>query len=115
MGTVDGRNIATIARQTLREQITNVPQDPLLLELTLRENLSLEGDKTDAEIWAALEAANVRLGSPLLREWWPIGAQCKDIVEQLEGKLDTEITGEGGTFSRGQRVRSTSPCCPLPL
>lgn len=36
-----------------------------LLELTLRENLDLEGIRSDAEIWEALEAANARPASQL--------------------------------------------------
>lgn len=37
-----------------------IPQDPLLLEMSIRDNLSLEGDRSDEEIWAALELSSVR-------------------------------------------------------
>jgi ABC-type multidrug transport system fused ATPase/permease subunit len=60
--------------------------DPMLLEMTLRENLDPEGQKTDAEIWEALDRS-----------------QLKAHVESLPGKLDEVITGNGGSFSRGQR------------
>jgi ATP-binding cassette subfamily C (CFTR/MRP) protein 1 len=62
--------------------MTIIPQDPLLLELTLRENLDLEGIRSDQEIWAALEKT-----------------QCKPLIEALPEKLDTLITGDGGNFS----------------
>jgi ABC-type multidrug transport system fused ATPase/permease subunit len=58
----------------------------MLLEMTLRENLDPEGQKTDAEIWEALDRS-----------------QLKAHVESLPGKLDEVITGNGGSFSRGQR------------
>lgn len=32
----------------------------MLLEIPLRDNLDLEGVKTDGEIWSALEACHVR-------------------------------------------------------
>ena len=33
--------------------------DPLLIDLSLRENLDLEGVYKDVDIWAALETAHV--------------------------------------------------------
>lgn len=36
-----------------------VPLDPLLLEMSIRDNLDLEGNHTDAEIWDALEQTSV--------------------------------------------------------
>jgi ATP-binding cassette, subfamily C (CFTR/MRP), member 1 len=83
---VDGRDIRQIPRQTLRQAMTIIPQDPLLLDLTLRENLDPEGVLSDAEIWAGLEQT-----------------QCKQFVDTLPSKLDHEITANGGQFSRGQR------------
>lgn len=62
--------------------MTIIPQDPLLLELSVRENLDLENVKTDQEIWAALEKT-----------------QCKPLIEALPDKLDTIIAGDGGNFS----------------
>ena len=69
-------------RRTLRQALTIIPQDALLLELSVRENLDLEGIKTDYEIWAALEKT-----------------QCKALIESLPEKLDTIISGDGGNFS----------------
>lgn len=62
--------------------MTIIPQDPLLLELSVRENLDLEGRRTDHEIWAALEKT-----------------RCKALIDALPEKLDTIIQGDGGNFS----------------
>ena len=60
--------------------------DPLLLELSIRDNLDLEGTCSDQELWAALEQT-----------------QCKALVEALPDKLETLVSGDGGDFSRGER------------
>ncbi|KAK9899697.1 P-loop containing nucleoside triphosphate hydrolase protein [Cystobasidium minutum MCA 4210] len=83
---IDGIDIRQLPRKTLRQALTIIPQDPLLLELSVRENLDLENVKTDQEIWAALEKT-----------------QCKPLIEALPDKLDTIIAGDGGNFSRGER------------
>lgn len=41
--------------------MTLIPQDPLLLEMSIRDNLDLEGEHSDAEIWDALEKSSVRI------------------------------------------------------
>lgn len=79
---IDGIDIRQLPRKTLRQALTIIPQDPLLLELSVRENLDLEGIKTDQEIWAALEKT-----------------QCKALIDGLPEKLDTLISGDGGNFS----------------
>lgn len=79
---IDGIDIRQLPRVTLRQALTIIPQDPLLLELSVRENLDLEGQRTDQEIWAALDKT-----------------RCKALIEALPEKLDTIITGDGGNFS----------------
>ncbi|KAJ7896018.1 P-loop containing nucleoside triphosphate hydrolase protein [Mycena olivaceomarginata] len=65
--------------------ITVIPQDPFLLAGTVRQNVDIAGQKSDAEIWAALEAV-----------------QLKPTVTALEGGLDHELTGSGRSLSQGQ-------------
>lgn len=62
--------------------MTIIPQDPLMLELSVRDNLDIESVCTDQQIWAALEQT-----------------QCKALIEGLPEKLDTPVTGDGGNFS----------------
>ncbi|KAM0755999.1 P-loop containing nucleoside triphosphate hydrolase protein [Meredithblackwellia eburnea MCA 4105] len=83
---IDGKNIAELPLDTVRRGMTLIPQDPLLLEMSIRDNLDVEGEKTDAEIWDALE-----------------GSEMKTTIESLPLKLDEMVTGAEGRFSRGQK------------
>ncbi|KAI0667969.1 P-loop containing nucleoside triphosphate hydrolase protein [Trametes maxima] len=82
---VDGRDTSEVSRRTLRRNITVVPQDPLVIDGTVRENIDLSGQKTDAEIWHAIEAS-----------------QLKDVVSSFEDKLDQPLTARGNELSKGQ-------------
>lgn len=83
---VDGIDIRDIGLHAYRSAMSIIPQDPLLLEVSLRENLDPEGLCSDAEIWEALEKS-----------------QLKEHVSKLENQLDEAITGDSSAFSRGQR------------
>jgi ABC-type multidrug transport system fused ATPase/permease subunit len=48
-----------VAQHKLRKSITVIPQDPFILAGTIRQNVDIAGKKSDAEIWAALEAVQV--------------------------------------------------------
>lgn len=62
---VDGKDITELPLDVLRGGMSLIPQDPLLLEMSIRDRLSLEGDRSDEEIWAALELSSVRPNPPL--------------------------------------------------
>ncbi|KAK8847661.1 hypothetical protein IAR55_005520 [Kwoniella newhampshirensis] len=83
---VDGEDITELSLEEYRGAMSIIPQDPLLLEVSLRENLDPEGLHADADIWLALEKA-----------------QLKSHIETFEGKLDELVEADGGSFSRGQR------------
>ena len=76
---IDGVDISTVTLKSLRDSIGIVPQDAVLFSASIRENI-LYGrpSANDAEVWRALEQANIR-----------------EFVESLPDKLDTVI-GEGG-------------------
>lgn len=77
-------------------------EDPLLVDLSLRENLDLEGVYKDVEIWAALETAHVcsivdKLSKKLIM------VQCRAVAEKLDGGLDHRIRATGGSLSAGEK------------
>lgn len=82
---VDGVDIATIPRQTVRSRFNAIPQDPFFMKGNIRFNASPEcsGTERDEAIIAALK--KVQLWS----------------VVQRKGGLDVELETE--TFSHGQR------------
>ncbi|XP_040064399.3 ABC transporter C family member 12-like [Ixodes scapularis] len=83
---IDGLDIARVPLRKLRTGVTVIPQDPILVRGTLRQNLDPKSFHTDKEIWAALYQAH--LGEVV----------SKDPKQLL---LDT---GHGGSsFSVGQR------------
>lgn len=90
-GTVmlDGIDIRTLDRDSIRENITVVSQEPYLFHMTVRENLRLvKPDMTEEEMREACRLAGID----------------EDIAQMLEG-YDTMI-GEGGiNLSGGQRQR----------
>src|SRR5262249_37679511 len=56
---IDGQSIASVARASLRKQITYVGQDVFLFHGTIRENIALgKPDANEAEIIAAAKAAH---------------------------------------------------------
>lgn len=88
---VNGRDVRSYAPDALREQISIVPQKPVLFKGTVRSNL-LWGNPnaTDDELWEALERA-----------------QAKEFVLEKEGGLDAPVSQNGKNFSGGQRQRLT--------
>lgn len=86
---IDGAPIEKIRRQELRENIGLVPQEPVLFNGTIRENIRYGRlEATDAEIEAAAKAAHVA-----------------EFVENLPEKYDTPLGERGVTLSGGQRQR----------
>ena len=48
---IDGLNIAEINLRLLRSEVTNIPQNPMLMKDTLRYNIDPLNAHTDEEIW----------------------------------------------------------------
>ncbi|TKY87161.1 hypothetical protein EX895_003838 [Sporisorium graminicola] len=83
---IDGQDIARIPARKLRSQMTIVPQSPLILAATIRENLDPEGVCTEDELWDALHKCHLA-----------------EFVKKQENKLD-EMLLTGDTFiSTGQK------------
>jgi ATP-binding cassette subfamily B protein len=85
----DGRDIRTATIDSLRRQIAVVPQDTVLFNTSVRENIALgrEG-ASDEEIVRAAEAAAIH-----------------EVIAQLEEGYDTVVGERGMRLSGGQRQR----------
>jgi ABC-type multidrug transport system fused ATPase/permease subunit len=87
--TIDGTDIATLAKSSLRGHLGYVTQEPFLFNGTVRENLALaKRDATDAEMWEALEAAH-----------------AGGFVKELPKQLDTNVGERGVKLSGGEKQR----------
>lgn len=86
---IDGVDIRDVTIDSLRDHIGVVPQDTLLFNTTIKENI-LYGrlDATDEEVWAAVKAAN-----------------AESFIRELPEGLDTKVGDRGLVLSGGQRQR----------
>lgn len=88
---IDDVNVRKIKIEELRKIVGIVPQNPVLFEGTLRENMQWrKEDASDAEIVRALKIA-----------------QAYDFVKDLPDYLDHKVLRGGRNFSGGQRQRLT--------
>jgi ATP-binding cassette, subfamily C, bacterial len=89
-GTVrfDGVPIDLIGMDVVRDNVATVLQQPALFNDSLRMNLTLGRPMPDADLWQALEVA-----------------QLRDVVEDLKQGLDTLLGRNGVRLSGGQRQR----------
>jgi ATP-binding cassette subfamily C (CFTR/MRP) protein 1 len=84
---IDGVNLADIGLDTLRKNLSAIPQEPLLYSGTMRENLDPEDVKTDAELYDALQRCGL------------IDATSEQSQRFNKFKLDAQVSDEGGNFS----------------
>lgn len=84
----DGANIRDIGLDVVRENVATVLQHPAMLNDTVRENLCLGRERDDAELWQAIEIA-----------------QLREVIENMPKCLDTLIGRSGIRLSGGQRQR----------
>ncbi len=85
---VDGKDLTSLDRPSVRRQIGCVLQSATLLPGEIRYNVAMGRRFTDSQIWKALDSAAVE----------------KDIRAMALG-LDTPVVEGGGTLSGGQRQR----------
>lgn len=86
---IDGTDIRDVTLGSLREHIGLVPQDTLLFNTTIKNNI-LYGrlDATDEEVWEAVRAAN-----------------AEHFVKELPDGIETKVGDRGVMLSGGQRQR----------
>lgn len=86
---IDGTDISTLAKSSLRDRLAYVTQEPFLFNGTVRENLLLaKRDATEEQIWQALEAAH-----------------AATFVRALPQQLDTNVGERGVKLSGGEKQR----------
>lgn len=86
---IDGQNISAVTQESLREQISFVPQDPVLFHRSLLENIRYgKREATDEEV---KEAARL--------------AHCDEFIEKLPQKYETLVGERGIKLSGGERQR----------
>ena len=86
---IDGKDIKTLSKQSLRKNISLVNQSPYIFNLSIRENLLLaKKDATEEELVNALQKASLY-----------------DFVQGLEQGLDSIVGENGVKLSGGQKQR----------
>lgn len=86
---IDGKSINELDMHSLRKHIAVVPQNTILFNGTIKENITYgKPDVTEEEINRVVEAANL-----------------KRVIERLPDGINTDIGEHGGKLSGGQRQR----------
>jgi len=86
---IDNQNIADVTQESLRAQISLVPQDPVLFHRTLKENIGYgKSNVTEEQIIQASKAAH-----------------CHDFIKNLSQGYNTLVGERGIKLSGGERQR----------
>ncbi|XP_042469774.1 ABC transporter C family member 3-like isoform X2 [Zingiber officinale] len=83
---IDGTDISTIGLHDLRSRLGIIPQEPIMFQGTLRNNLDPLDEHTDEEIWETLDCC-----------------QLGEEIRKKELKLDSGVAENGENWSVGQR------------
>ncbi|XP_032579405.1 probable multidrug resistance-associated protein lethal(2)03659 isoform X1 [Drosophila sechellia] len=83
---IDGFETSQLGLHDLRRRVSIIPQDPVLFSGSLRFNLDPFEEKTDEELWLALEAVKL-----------------KEFVSNLKEGINCRLHDCGANFSMGQR------------
>lgn len=86
---IDGQNIANVSQDSLRENISYIPQEPTMFNRTIRENI--EYGRPGATLKEIKEAA--------------IDASADEFIKTTDKKYDSIVGDRGIKLSGGQRQR----------
>ncbi len=86
---IDGQNIQDIAQESLRQNISYIPQEPILFHRSIKENIRYgKLDSSDAEIFEAAKSAHIH-----------------EFIMNLPDGYNTICGERGNNLSGGQRQR----------
>lgn len=86
---IDGQDISQVTQESLRRQITVIPQDPILFHRSLIENIRYSRlDATDEEVVQAAQRA-----------------KCDEFIQKMPEKYKSFVGDRGTKLSGGQRQR----------
>lgn len=86
---IDGTNISDVKLESLRDNISFIPQEPVMFHRTIKENIKYSRpDASDEQIIEAAKKAN-----------------CHEFIMEMENAYDTVIGERGGKISGGQKQR----------
>ena len=86
---IDGQNIKDVTQDSLRYNVSLVPQDPVLFHRSLKENIRYgKRDATDEEVFEAAKLAH-----------------CHEFIKDLSQGYDTLVGERGIKLSGGERQR----------
>jgi len=86
---IDNKDLKNYSAQSWCDKISLVPQDPILFNSSIKENL----------LWGNPEATELDITHALKQ------ANALDFVQKLEGQLDYNVGDRGNKLSGGQRQR----------
>jgi ATP-binding cassette subfamily B protein len=84
----DGHDAKAFTLNSLRRQLSMVPQQPDLFHRSIRDNIALDADISEAELTDAAQKAH-----------------CLEFIEQLPDKFDTLVGERGIKLSGGEKQR----------
>lgn len=94
---IDGQDIRQVSQQSLRENIGVVPQDTVLFNTSIFENVRYgRVDASDAEVWQAIRMAHL-----------------EDFIQRLPEKEQTLVGERGLKLSGGEKQRVSIARCVL--